>query len=254
MFWLNKERKFITNAEIVEWDIRSGNTSIMKEYKLAPYNTIARLEKMSKSERVIAVGKIMQVNKEFSKKLEDGFNDAVNRFIEANDLSRDIDIISIKRDAVYTINKNISTTKIGSHIDFIPKNMYHAYVYLEGKEFYFKKNWDNESIDVKGMNDKLLPRHHNGIHQMLIQVINLLKKPDDCEAHQYMHEFVDAYKKRELDLDFYRAYNEESKFYVNVGDDETVLFDVITEDMLPQVDIRYNYTNIILPLIELMVA
>lgn len=254
MFWLNKERNLILNAEIIEWDIASGNTSIMKENRLASRSIISELEHMNKQDRVVAVGKIMRKNKDFSKKLEEGFNDAVNKFIENNDISKDLDILSIKRDAVYLVNKSVYYPDVGEHIHFVPKNIYHAYMNLGGKEFYFKRTIQGESIDVKGMNDKLLPKHRNGINNLLLQVINLLEKMDDTEAHEYMHEFVDAYKKRELDLDYYRAYNEESKFYVDIGEDETVMFDVITEDMLDSVDIRYNYSNIILPLIELMVA
>lgn len=249
MFWRNQDRTLITNGEITEWDIKSGNTSIMREYKLAPTKIIDKIEALPKQQRVIAVGKLMAKDKKFARALEECFDDAVNRFIEQNQIEKTFDVLSIKRDAVYLCNGCVDFPTVGTYVTFVPKNIYHAYVVLNGKEFLFGR----DKLDVKGLSDKILPKHDAGIHTMLKDVIGYLERFDDYGAHEYMHELVDAYKKKELPFDYYRTYDDSSMYNVLLNDN-IVQFDMITESMMSLLDIRYNYEKIILPFIELLVA
>ena len=69
MFWKNPDIVLIVNSRITEYDIKSGNTSIMKAFNLASPKRIAEIESMKKDDRVVAVGN-MSKNPEFSKALE----------------------------------------------------------------------------------------------------------------------------------------------------------------------------------------
>lgn len=250
MFYLNASKSILINSEIIEWDIHSANVSIMRGYSLADEDKIKRIEKLDKTKRVIAVGKIMQNDSNFSKELEESFTDITNLFIKENHLDQEEDVLSIKKDAIFVINKEVQKNIFKNDaIHFLNKNQYHAFIYLKPFEFYFGQN----KIDVKGINDELLPLHKNGILQLLTDVIEICETTnfDRSKVSAYLKDFVNAYKRRELDFDYYRQFSQESKFmYYAYG--EKLLTDECTLDMLSKIDIQYNYLNIILPLIRIV--
>ena len=70
----NRDYPFIHNNEIIEWDIKSANTSLMRYYNLQPNKVIDKLASMPKSQREISVGKLMKNDNEFAKDVEASFN------------------------------------------------------------------------------------------------------------------------------------------------------------------------------------
>ena len=103
----NKLKVFEIDSEIVVWDIKTANLSICSEYKLLTEKQIRQIESMPKDKRVRTVGLLERSSKKFAKALEEHFDIVVNQFIEQNGLNKDQDIICIKKDAVFVINKNI---------------------------------------------------------------------------------------------------------------------------------------------------
>jgi len=248
MFKTNKEIKLEHSCSIIEYDIKSANVSVSREYNLLNDDLLDKISKMEKTHRVIAMGKIMRKNKEFSKELEKSFNDVIERFISQNELDIKKDIISIKRDAVFVLNKPIKKSTIGDYIKFEEKNMYHAYLYLKPYELYFKRNGD---IDIKGLNDDNKEKHKSGILNLLNEYIDCLEssRGNKRKINVFMKDVIESYKNKELPIEVYREFNETSMFktmmYNNV-----VYLDYIDENMLmsDDVDIIFNYVNVILPL------
>lgn len=250
MFYLNPSKSILVNSQIIEWDIHSANVSIMRGYNLASETKIAKIEKLDKKKRVITVGQIMRDDPAFSKALEESFNDIVDTFMLENDLDKDDDVLSIKRDAVFVINKSVKTNSFKNNaINFVNKNQYHAFLYLRPFEFYFGP----DKIDVKGLPDENILLHENGILRLLKDIIEICETSNfnRVKASKYMRDFVEAYKRRELDFDFYREFSQESKF-AYYAYEEKILTESCTLDMLQQIDIESNYKNIILPLIRLV--
>ena len=70
--------------------------------------------------------------------------------------------------------------------------------------------------------------------------------------NSYLHEFTEAYKKRELPFDFYREFNSQSVYKYYDGENEITL-DEIDESTIDCIDIGWNYFNVILPTIRLFV-
>lgn len=260
----NETRIFEISSSIVEWDIKRAGIHLIKEYDLLPEKDIKYYESLPKKESDVAIGKRQIDDKEFSKRFNQSFTDAMNLFLQENDLDEDIDILSIKKDACFVINKDIKKPDIGSYIHFIPKNRYHAYMYLKpflkkgkGYEFYFGKD---DLIDVKGLSsnkakrDQLLALHKDGMLNFLLCVVDLAEKSgmDMNQLSNFLHDFVLMYKKKELDYDYYREFNPESKFrYRFLGSE--MLTGNIDESMLEKIQIEYNYIYLILPLINLII-
>lgn len=254
--FLNVARSFEVNSSITEWDIRRAGLNITKEFCLLPDDTIKELEKLPKSECDIKIGKMQIKDREFSKVLEQKFTDVMKEFIKVNNIDDEFDVTAIKKDACFVINKKVSVSEFGKYIKFIPKNTYHAYVYLKPYEMYFKRD---DIVDIKGLSgDKklrnhIIELHKNGILNFIEYVIELAETSnmDAMKLNQFLHEFVEMYKKKELDFDYYREFNIESRFrYQMLGSE--VMADYIDESMLDKTNIEYNYKNIILPLINLI--
>jgi len=250
MFYTNINRNFIVNADITEWDIHSANISLIKTFKLLSEDKIHKIEDLNKKDRVIKVGLEMQKDKNFSKQLESHFNDVIKEFIESNNLDQDYDITSIKRDAAFVVNRKITKHQFGKYIDFLPKNHYHAYLYIKPYEFYFGKN---NNIDIKGLRDEIYSLHQNGILTLLNDIVLIAEESNmnTKKINRYLSDYTKAYKNRELDFDMYREFTNESKFkYIMMGNE--MLLDNIDDELIEKIDISHNYLNIIMPLIQLL--
>jgi len=265
---LNLSHLLDVNSVIIEWDMRRAGLSLIKDFKLLPSDRIEYLGSLSKSECDITIGKMQIKDREFSKNLEQAFTDAMLQFLEANQIDQDLDVISIKKDACFVINKAIKHSKFGEYIEFVPKNRYHAYMYISPflkipdmyatpMELYFKKN---DEIDIKGLTSikeerlRVMETHKDGILNFLNYVVHLMETTNlnRKEVNRFLHEFVSMYKNRELEYDYYREFNLTSRFRYRFAGSEIMALN-IDDSMLEKVDIRYNYVNIILPLINLII-
>jgi hypothetical protein len=244
--------------------MKRAGPSLIKELGLLPKDEIEKYELMSKSDCDIAIGKRQIKDREFSVKLEQAFTDIMNQFMETNGIDKDSDVIAIKKDACFVINKKVSQSDFGRYIHFVPKNEYHAFIYLKpvyarggGMEFYFKR--DNDEIDIKGLvsdktaREKILSLHKDGILNLLSYTVQLAEQSgnDPHKMNDFLHEFVEMYKKKELEYAYYREFNIESRFRYQVMG-STIMADLIDDSMLQKINIEYNYTHIILPLINLI--
>ena len=103
------------------------------------------------------------------------------------------------------------------------------------------------------MRNTILSLHENGIINLFQCVIHIAETTgmNQKEINRFLHDFVDMYKKKELDYDYYREFNVESRYrYQFMGAE--MMADQIDESMLEKVNIEYNYKHIILPLINIL--
>lgn len=238
----------ILNSIIVEYDIRQANVSLLEYFDLLPKKSIDRIRAMPPDKRKVTVGLLEQRNKELAKRLEEGFDEIMLRFISENHLDIDLDILSIKKDAAFVISKKPSITKFGP-IEFRPKNQYHSFLKVNNFEFYIGDNY----IDVKGL-QKQANLHSDGILHLIQDVVTtaIEANGDKGIINKYLADLVISYKKKELDLEYYREFNAQSQFNVII-DGERYMFSEISDTDIPDLDISYNYINIILPLVRLFV-
>lgn len=236
----NKDYPFIHNNEVIEWDIKSANTSLMRYYHLQPEDVIDRLASMSKAQREVSVGKLMRKDKDFARSLEESFNKIVKEFMNINHLEWD-DIVSIKKDAVFVKNHGIMKSEFGP-VHFIPKNQYKHVLLLPKYEIYIS----DKKTDIKGIPDEKVALHENG---MLYFIKTSLESADDfIEMQKFFKEYVNAYKRKELEFDAYREFNSDSLF--NIGGEFPMRAEEMIEDDMEFLDISYNYINVIMPTIQ----
>lgn len=236
------------NSDIIEYDIKHANTSLMRYYDLYPSEKLDAIDKMSKAKREYTVGMLCRDDKSLSKKLSKSFDDIMTTFLETNDLTED-DLLSIKKDAAFVINRKVKTRIFGC-VEFAIKNVYCAYIKIPCYEFYIKKD---KTTDVKGIGDRdALDLHKSGILEFVNTAVELYSKQDAEELSEYLHEFVEAYKKRELPFEYYREFNSQSAYITYDEMGGTVVLDDMDESMIDDIDITFNYVNVILPIIRVV--
>jgi hypothetical protein len=206
--WINPNIEYLFNSEIIEYDMREAGFNIIQHYKLLSTDQIKSLKDLDKVERYIAVGKLQGKDKDFSKALLNKFAEVRNVFISANDLT-DNRIISVKKDAIYTIGP-CGKIKFGK-IEFVSKNQYSSYIRFTDNmniEIYSK----SDCIDIKGMGDSAINRHRLYMLEFIKSMISYLESKNSY-IRRFLSEFIDRYKFGELDEEYYIEFNNLSKDY-----------------------------------------
>lgn len=224
--WLNPNIEYLFNDDIIEYDIHDAGFSLIQQYQLLPPEKIKELERIPKGiQRHIQVGVLQRDDKEFSKRLTDKFTEVRALFMMMNQL-KDDSIISVKKDAIYTIGK-VKRTTFGK-VKFMEKNHYSSYIRfpdITNLELYYGEN----GIDVKGMGDAAVNRHRLYMLEFLRKSIKSIEEQDSSVKRKFMR-FFNQYKFDELDEEFYIEFN-------NVSRDQNKLF---------------NYTNLLIPLLKII--
>lgn len=224
--WLNPNIEYLFNDDIIEYDIHDAGFSLIQQYQLLPPEKIKELERIPRGiQRHIQVGVLQRDDKEFSKRLTDKFTEVRALFMMMNQL-KDDSIISVKKDAIYTIGK-VKRTTFGK-VKFMEKNHYSSYIRfpdITNLELYYGEN----GIDVKGMGDAAVNRHRLYMLEFLRKTIKSIEEQDSSMKRKFMR-FFNQYKFDELDEEFYIEFN-------NVSRDQNKLF---------------NYANLLIPLLKII--
>lgn len=243
--YLNKNINYIISNEIIEYDIKSAGFNIMKYFNLLDKDKIKKLEFLDKKQRQIQIGLYKKYDKSLSNKENERFKDIRKWFFEVNNLSDD-DIISIKKDAIITTKRCLNTQL--DNIEFVEKNIYTSYYYIDKKEFYYNKN----TVDVKGINDEKLIQHREYMLDFLYTLFKMNEISKRNKIIDYIKEFSHYYKRKKLNVNYYRELNEESLFRLNSELYKNIIGSNSINDV-SLLDISYNYLHFVIPLMRILV-
>jgi len=253
--YLNRNINKLFNSTIIEYDLHSANTSLCREYNLLDEDLIENIEDMSKEKRVVTIGKLQRKDKDFKEKLKSSFVDIRKRFFIENNI-QDEDVLSIKKDAIFLL-KYVDNTKFG-YCEFLKKNKYTSYLFLNNLEFYYNRNLDDIVIDVKGISDDVLDKHKGYMLDFFGKFFYKMENNSMDNVLQYIKIFISKYKNNSLDINYYREFNSISGIKVlgsdNIYDNATFVYFVHRSSAKEiQIDITYNYFNLLIPLIQLLI-
>lgn len=251
--YINKKFDFVVSSNIIEYDIKSAGFNMLIDANVLDKSLIDKLNRLPKHERHIQVGLLQKKNKEYTQIINNGLEKYRKLFIESNDIKEE-NILSVKKDALFIINKNVDHTKF-NNIEFRIKNEYSSYYRIKNRiEFYYSKRKDK--LDIKGIdgkrNKELFDKHKNYMIEFLKKLF-LLNESNREAALKYLFDFCYKYCNNKLDIGYYRELNSNSLFRLNfkplggleLATDEE-LFDI------KMINTSYNYTNIIIPLLRLI--
>lgn len=244
----------IVQNKITEYDIRSANTSALRQARKVKPSTLTMLESLPKHEREVAVGKMIRMDKTKSiqKTIAREITRAKMELFSANGV-QDNEILSIKNDAVFIIGRKLRYTKFGE-MEFKAKHTYALYMNIEKTEFYYDQR--AHSVTVKGIDDKVVehPDHQAGMMTFLAEVMRFLVFDRHDALRKYLIEFSNAYKEKTLPVQFYRELNRDNIYRTDIEiSGFTFNLDQVYDIDLEMINGIYNYTRFVLPLIQVYI-
>ena len=252
--WTNKNIDFLFGTKIVEYDMKSAGFNIARQFKLISEDTAKSLAEMKKDARNKKMGLMQRNDKEFTKKLSEGFKLCRKWFIVKNEIEEH-QILCTKKDAIFLIDTNPEFLNTG-YMTFDAKNTYSSYFKLNKREFYLNPKLNICDIKGLGQGDSLQAIHDYHDEYILKFIMEFTRMRERLVDRQFMVRwlttFIRNYRNRDLDIGFYRqlALKQSYSLYSEeVGD----MIDVDDTDDIENVDISYNYMNYILPLANLYI-
>ena len=246
--YLNKNIEFIFGKEIIEYDIKSAGFNIIKKFKFLPEDKIRWLESLEKHSRHVQIGLLEKNNETLKNNLKKGFCACRKKLFVENDITDDM-ILSIKKDAIFIKGIRLRNT-VFDNIEFVKKNVYESYFYLDKKEFYM----NDDKCDCKGINDSLVPLHRPYMLDIFREFANLVRNSTHEKQLQFIKNVACAYRRRELSNGYYRELSKRSLF--RPKSDILVLNSKMGYNFYEgdpsNLDISYNYTKFVVPMFRFL--
>lgn len=244
--YLNKMHSFLSCNDIVEYDISQAGYNISKKYGLLTAKQEKKLDSLSKKDKHYQIGWMQRNDQVFKKALKEAFIEIRREFFEANDIEDD-DILSIKKDAIFLL-KRCQHTQFDNVI-FRDKNTYSTFIYMNDCEYYYNPY---DKLDVKNINDEVVAKHNDYMNNFIKLMCKHIETSTEHIQLRYIRRFIDKYKRLELPVGYYRQYDKKSYFELLENEDNHTRYDSYWEDRKEDLDISYNYLNIIIPMLNLL--
>lgn len=233
---------YLFNTFIREYDISKANINILFTNGIIDKETYEYLYNAERMVRQIYVGKLLKKDEKYGEILKAGIIQAKKNLFEANNI-KDYEVLSIKNDAVYMINRALVNTNFGL-IKFANKNEYTSFMTFMNMEFYYYYNTMNkeEKLDVKGISDKNLEFHKDYMLQLIKDVFFILQTSNVSNAINMIKDFYMDYISFNLPVGYYRKFDEISNFHYKSSPFMNTGFDAITVDECNKtsLDITWN--------------
>lgn len=195
--YINKNVLSIRDVYIREYDIKSAGLNIIYHKNYITEKEYNILKNMDKTKRNVTIGKWLRSNKEVNKVMMDEFIEIRRKFFEANEIQDD-EVLSIKKDAIFLVNKEVFNLDIDGYI-FIKKHEYTDYFRIDNKEFYYDKY--NDKLDIKGLPEES-KNENNPLIKVTKELFKLGKNKDNI--FRLLIELKTNYLEFKLDKEYYK--------------------------------------------------
>lgn len=201
---------FLFNNYIREYDISKANINVLFAKGVINQELYMKLYNGDRMYRQVYIGKMIQNNEKIQEVLNEGLIEYKQKFFEANGIN-DSDIISIKNDAVFILNKTPSVLTF-DNITFVLRNTYTSFMKINELEFYYGADMNNEVIDIKGIKDKDLEMYHTDFLNIVIDFFRHVQMNGPEITLQYITSVINSYVNLELPINTYRRFNSSNEY------------------------------------------
>lgn len=231
---------YLFNQYIREYDISKANINVLFAKGVIDKALYDKLYSVNKISRQIYIGNMIKENHRMYEVLNSGIKEYKRKFFEANNIE-DNDIISIKNDAVFVLNKIPQLLKF-DNVEFVLKNTYTSFMKLNELEIYYGDSIrSNEIIDVKGIKDDDLSMYHDMFLNIIISFFRNMQKFGSEVALSNLNCMINMYLQRKLPIEYYRRFRASSDYCIN---GITTAYGVLslpdTDENKKSLDISYN--------------
>ena len=237
--FINQDINFLVSNYIREYDIQKANISILLSEGMISQDEYDYYHNMNSDTRKVALGCLQRDNEDIKKCLNDGFVKYRKLFFEANDI-QDEHLLSINKDSICLINK-VPKYTLFNKVLFRPKEVYTSYYKYNryGIYYIYDKIKDTEIINVKGM-QKHMSKHDGYMNELFKCIFDCAESASYQEAAYILSSFLDNYMKLNVDVEYYREYNDFSQFRVKESQFSRFSLEFADDKMLPYLDVSYN--------------
>jgi hypothetical protein len=233
--------KYYINTYIREYDLSKANINALLYQGRIDKSQYNIFYNMDKKQREITIGKMISKDRTIYQDIQSGIKEAKRKLFLTNNIE-DLDIVSIKNDAVFIVGKYLKETEFPP-FTFIVKNEYNIFLQLQELEIYYSDFIDNGgydiNIDVKGIGDNNLLLHQNGMLDLICEVCRRLQRESIDETMSYVSMMYSKFINRELGKEYYRNFDSFSMYIIPTFMQFVQVPD-ISEDMKYAVDINRN--------------
>lgn len=231
---------YIFNQYIREYDISKANINILFAKGAISKDVYEKLYNSDRMYRQVFIGKAIRRNPQLQEILNNGLIEYKQRFFEANGIS-DVDIVSIKNDAVFLLNK-IPTIINFDNVCFSHKNTYTSFMKLGELEIYYGQDFNSECIDIKGIKDEDLEQYHIEFLDIIINFFRYIQKHGSQVALEYINSIIMDYINLKLPIGYYRRFRSSNDYVLNTHTVSYGLNDVPdTLEIKRIIDISHNF-------------
>lgn len=199
--YLNKEIKYLKKVKIYEYDIHSAGLNILHHLNIIDDEDYIILSNIEKDKRNYLIGLFLRENSENNDIMMKEFIQIRKDFFIENKIE-DEDVLAIKKDAVFLIDKKARNNIIDTDFTFNLKNDYDCYLNIDNTEFYY--NLKKDLLDVKGFNKEAKETQKDyflkTIKYLIRNDFNNMKEKN----FEFLINFKDNFLNFKLDKNFYR--------------------------------------------------
>ncbi len=195
---------YLIGSYIREYDISKANINILLWkglISIEQYNFLYNSDRMT---RQVTIGMLRRNNPELGEALDAGVIEAKKLFFEANDI-QDYEVLSIKNDAIYLINKIPMITKF-DNVEFVCKNIYTSYINIFKIQYLYYLDPINkkEVLDIKGIGEDKISFHRNFFYEFLLELLYTSTVDSIENVLWIIQAFSQKYVSLDLAIGYYR--------------------------------------------------
>ena len=198
--YLNKKISLINNSTIIEYDLKEAGLNILYSMNIIKDSLYKKIKSMEKKERNIFIGNLLRKNPKWTESLMEGFKEVRKTFFELNKI-QDNDILSIKKDAIFIIDKYIEYTQINDYLEFRPKGQYTTFLNIGNKEHFLNLE---KKLEVKGYSKELIEFQKDYFFKFIERIMNLILANDKDSLYTELAYFKDDFINFKLSKEFYK--------------------------------------------------
>lgn len=238
---------YLVNVWLKEYDLAKANISVLYEEGILTESQYKNFYNMPKQEREVSIGYMIRDNKDLYKVIQEGLRKVRNAFLSENHIDEmsvlyvDNDSMTIIEPKTNNVVDNHYKTRFGKVLEFKLKNVYTSLYRLADLDFLYYKDNGSEKYRIKYANKDMGKKHLNGFLEFLLSIANEAETGQVLNVLQMIRYTYLQYTKGALPVEFYREFNQASKYKFK----QTTAGYVYSTDIPPRngiecLDISYN--------------
>ncbi|ALN97974.1 hypothetical protein Bp8pS_295 [Bacillus phage vB_BpuM-BpSp] len=247
--YTNKNILYLKNNIVYEYDMVNAGINILFHNNVLNKQQVDRLNNMEKLEKNITVGKFLKKNKSINDGLIKEFINIRKHLFELNNIENK-DVLSIKKDAIFLINKELEHLELNENYKFQEKNKYTAFIQINNKEFFYDPK--KEEFDIKGFSKNIKDHHVNFLFKELREIMLLDMNNNSREVFERLLTLKYEFLEKQLDKGYYLDI-QQGNYIIKLNDTFTYSLENINKETIKHCLIDNNL-NFIVNMIKILVS